>query len=170
MRFKLAMIAKWRRRGFLGTAGAVAVELAIITPFLLLLIAGVIDFGTYMNNSQAIAAATRAGAEYAHDNSICNAGIASLAALPTGCTTGITSTVTGSGSLDPTPAVTATLNCESAPGTSTTCGPPCPGSCPCCTNRIFIKVSTSQTFTPIIPWPGIPASAAVAGVTEIRLQ
>jgi hypothetical protein len=33
---------------------------------------------------------------------------------------------------------------------------------------LFIRISANQAFTPIVPWPGIPASLTAA--TELRLQ
>jgi Flp pilus assembly protein TadG len=69
-------------RGFLrDTAGAVAAELAIAVPFLVWLIAGVIDFSGYMNSSQAITAATRIGAEFARDSATCKSGIQVLPSM-----------------------------------------------------------------------------------------
>jgi hypothetical protein len=158
-------------RRFLGTAGAAAVEFALVTPFLLLLIFGGIDFGNFFNSSQGIAAATRAGAEYARGSSTCLNGI-DLAIISTDCTTGITNAMQSSFSFNPpltfpTPPALACY-CDGDNGTIT-CGDfSCGGPTGRGYNEVFISVSASQAITPLIPLPGFPAT--LNGLTELRLQ
>lgn len=45
--------------------GAVAVELALLTPLLAALLLGILEFGTIMNTQQGLEAASRDGARYA---------------------------------------------------------------------------------------------------------
>ena len=35
-------------------------------------------------------------------------------------------------------------------------------------NRVFIRITANQSFTPLVPWPGIPTM--LTGTTEVRLQ
>ena len=52
-------------RSFLrATSGVAAVELALVTPFLALLLVGVIDFGLAWSQQMALSNAARAGAQY----------------------------------------------------------------------------------------------------------
>ena len=150
----------------------------MVTPFLLVLILGVIDFGGYMNSSQAIAAATRIGAEYARDSSACSIGTTgiNLGATPptiaTACTDGIASAIKnafayGTALTVITPTQTSTgLACYCDDRSSIGCG----SSTVCASppKRVLIKVSASQAITPILSWPGFPTT--LNGVTEIRLQ
>ena len=185
-----------RRPFFRDVAGAVAVELGLLAPLLVVLAIGIVDFGNLLNFSQALAAATRVGAEYARGSSVCRAsetGIDVLAGtVHTCCTTGtatppatcpagtpgITGAMTQSMNYGPTdltftavaacPSGTPSgvmLTCDCGPGVSGTCGTVCGTGG---TNRVFIKITASQAFTPMISWPGMPT--AICGVTELRIQ
>src|SRR5262249_25069367 len=78
-------------RGLRDTAGAAAAELGLVAPFFIFMFLGIVDFGGYMNGSQAIAVATRIGAEYARDSATCKSGVQVLPtpSISTACTTGI---------------------------------------------------------------------------------
>jgi TadE-like protein len=173
MQPRIAVPGQWPARRFLGTAGAAAVEFALVTPFLFLLIFGGVDFGNFFNSSQAIAAATRAGAEYARGSSTCKAGIQVLNTpqISTNCTTGIKNAMQNSFSFNPaltfptSPALAC--YCDGDNGTITC------GDFSCATagrgnNEVFVSVSASQAITPLIPLPGFPAT--LNGLTELRLQ
>jgi len=189
---KNGKIAGWRgrlRRSFLRDAvGAVAVELGLVTPFLAILTIGVVDLGNLLNNWQALAAAARIGVEYARNSPICQDSTTGInlfvnpADIGSTCMTNIKDTVTKSlnySSLSFPNLVSCTdgvggqcfpITCECDDGTSITCGsscaaasPPRPGP-----NRIFITIAASQSFTPMIAWPGMPS--AINGVAELRLQ
>jgi Flp pilus assembly protein TadG len=165
--------AQWRRRGFLGVDGSVAVELGLVAPFLITVIFGIVDFGAYLDNSQAIAAATRIGAQYARDSATCKAGIQILSSpqVNSACTTGIQNAMQNSISFSPALTYPASfpLTCQCDDGTSITCG-----NNSCATagrptpDRVFITVSAGQAITPVLPWPGFPT--ALNGKTEVRLQ
>jgi TadE-like protein len=173
MRSKIAALRGSAGGEFLGTAGAAAVEFALVTPFLFLLIFGGIDFGNFFHSSQAIVAATRAGAEYARGSSTCQAGIQVLNTpqISTNCTTGITNAMQNSFSFNPaltfpTPPALACY-CDGDNGTITC------GNVSCATagrgvNEVFVSISASQAITPLIPLPGFPAT--LNGLTELRLQ
>src|SRR5262245_46000011 len=51
--------------GSLGSTGSAAAEFALVAPMLLLIAAGIADFGMLATRSAALAATTRIGAEYA---------------------------------------------------------------------------------------------------------
>ena len=53
-------------------------------------------------------------------------------------------------------------------GMSISCTESCAGVGRAGPNRLFIKLTASQAFSPLVPWPGIPAS--LSATTEIRLR
>jgi hypothetical protein len=174
-----------RGRGWRHTAGAVAAELAIAIPFLVLLILGVIDFGAYMNDSQQVAAATRIGAEFARDSTVCqnsSTGIDTVSVVINApCLSAnansieaamINSMNFGSALTFPDMAACGTspsscLTCKCDDGSAIDCGNT---ACPAATapKRVFVTVSASLAISPLVFWPGFPT--AVTGLTQIRLQ
>jgi Flp pilus assembly protein TadG len=136
--------------------GSVAAEFALVTPMILLIAAGVADFGMLAKKTTALAGTTRIGAEYAR--------------LYPADTAGIQNSIQNSTSFMPALSFPASFpySCECDDKTPIACTESCatvglPGP-----NRVFITISASQAFTPLVPWPGIPAS--LTAVTEIRLQ
>ena len=59
-------------------------------------------------------------------------------------------------------------SCECDDGTPITCSESCATHGRASPNRVFISIRASQAFTPLVPWPGIPATLTAA--TEVRLQ
>jgi Flp pilus assembly pilin Flp len=181
---------QWRmRRPFLrDAAGAVAVELGLLTPFLAILTIGIVDLGNLLNNWQALAAAARIGAEYAMNSPVCKnptTGINLIVNPPniqSACMTNIEDAVTHSlnySSLTFPNLVSCTdgvggqcfpITCECDDGTSIACGSSCAAASPARPgpNRIFITIAARQSFTPMIAWSGMPS--AINGVAELRLQ
>ena len=151
-------------RGFLGSDGTALVEFALAAPILVTLVLGIADFGMLAAKNAALEGATRVGAEYARSNSTStcqNIGGAS-------CISGIKTAMQSAGNFSP--AITfpsdPSASCECDDGSSITCGTTCAvGKTP---NRVLITVTASQTYTPILPWPGIPTSLTAS--TELRIQ
>jgi Flp pilus assembly protein TadG len=136
--------------------GSVAAEFALVAPVLVLLAVGVVDFGTLAAKSAGLAATTRIGAEYAR-------------AYP-GDTAGVCRVMQSAMSLAPAPTCPTSFphSCECSDETPIACAESCatvgrPGP-----NRAFVRITVSQDFTPIVPWPGIPAT--LSAMTEVRLQ
>lgn len=136
--------------------GSVAAEFALLTPTLVLIAAGIADFGMLATRSAGLAATTRIGAEYAR--------------LHPGDTAKIQYAMQSAMSFVPALTFPASFpqNCECNDGTPIVCSDACatvgrPGP-----NRMFIRISASQAFTPLVPWPGIPAT--LTATTEVRLQ
>ncbi len=171
-------------RSLLCVDGSVAVELALLAPLLVTLVVGISDFGNLLNSSEALAAAARIGAEYAKNSPTCQGDWATNSTPSAGCTTGIRNAVTNSMAFVPAlaaPSVLLTCECESTaiPSTYSTCsGPTSPPFNSCFTsppavgytgpNRVFVTIGATQSFTPMISWPGMPAT--LAAVTKLRLQ
>jgi Flp pilus assembly protein TadG len=151
-------------RSFLGVEGAVLVEFALAAPILVILVLGIADFGLLAASNAALEGATRVGAEYARNNSNCH-DISSSTCIA-GIEAAMQSTVSPTLSY-PTSSPTFPASCECDDGTSITCGTTCVGAGKT-PNRVLITVTASQTYTPILPWPGIPTSLTAS--TEMRIE
>jgi Flp pilus assembly protein TadG len=143
-------------RGSRRCEGSVAAEFALLAPTVILIAAGIADFGMLATKSATLAGTTRIGAEYARLHPTDTAGIQNLM----------------QSSMTFTPALTFPesfpQSCECDDKTSIACSESCatfgrPGP-----NRVFIKITASQAFTPLVPWPGIPGT--LTAITELRLQ
>jgi Flp pilus assembly protein TadG len=140
----------------LGMDGSVAAEFALVAPIIVLLAAAIADFGMLATKSAGLAATTRIGAEFARahpDDS-----------------QGICSTMQGAMSFAPALTFPASFprSCECDDETPIACSESCaavgrPGP-----NRAFVQITASQPFTPLVPWPGLPAT--LSATTEVRLQ
>jgi Flp pilus assembly protein TadG len=151
-------------RDLLGIAGATAVEFALTAPILVGVVAGIADFGMLTARTAALAGATRVGAEYARNNSVCKVDIQA-----TSCITGIKSAMQAKGNFSPALTFPSdpSVSCECDDGTAITCGTTCVGAGKV-PNRVLVTVTASQAFSPLISWPGIPASLTKSA--EIRIQ
>ena len=162
-RHRKAFMRRTYRR-FLGVEGAVLVEFALAAPILVTLVLGIADLGLLAANTAALEGVTRVGAEYARNNTTCQADLAGQS-----CIAGIKSAMTSSGNFNPpiTFPSDPSASCECDDGSSITCGTTCTGAGKV-PNRVLITVSASQSYTPILPWPGLPSS--VTASTEMRVE
>jgi hypothetical protein len=137
-------------------SGSVAAEFALMAPILVLIATGIADFGMLATKSVGLAAAARVGAEYAR--------------VYPDDTSAIQHAMQSAMSFSPPLSFPAGFprSCECNDGTPITCSGSCatvgrPGP-----NRMFIRITANQPFTPLAPWPGIPAMLTAAA--EVRLQ
>ena len=158
--------AKRSRYPLLATAfrvcarGSVAVELALLAPVLAGVLIGIVDIGTYINQKMQLQSAARAGAQYAiqsDGNAEDTAGIFDVVAAASNMDAGFT--------------VTSVAFCGCADGTETTvsttgCGGTCAGGD---SPALSVRVTVSNTFTPIFPYPGLPDSVDLQGQTSLRV-
>ncbi len=162
---------RWRDRGLLNREGSVAVELAFVVPIVAVIAAGIADFGALAMQGNALAGAARIGAEYARDSTTCQSGINTLvtpATISSACTTGIQNAMSSARSYGPAFSFPGfTLTCECDDTSVITCGNTLCTAAPA-PKRMFITVRASQSFSPMISWPGIPTT--LNGSTEIRIQ
>ena len=154
-------------RRYRGTDGTVVTEFALAAPILVTIVIGIADLGMLAAKTAALEGATRVGAEYARNNSTCQSDIQASS-----CITGIKNAIQSSGNFSPAltfPSGSSPFppSCECDDGTSITCGTTCVGAGKT-PNRVLIKVTASQAYTPIISWPGIPTSLTAS--TELRIQ
>jgi Flp pilus assembly protein TadG len=143
-------------RGCFSRDGSVAAEFALVTPTIILIAAGIADFGMLATKSIALAGTTRIGADYAR--------------LHPADTQGIQHSMQNSMSFKPALDFPASFpqSCQCDDGSTIACTQSCgsvgrPGP-----NRVFIRISASQAFTPLVPWPGIPST--LTATAKIRLQ
>jgi hypothetical protein len=136
--------------------GSVAAEFALMAPIVIIITAGAVDFGILAARAAALTATVRIGAEYARTHPLDTGGIQNsmLSAMSFA------------------PALTFPANfprsCECEDGTAIACAQSCRTLGRPSPNRVFVTVSASQAFTPLVPWPGIPA--ALTAVMEAQLQ
>jgi hypothetical protein len=136
--------------------GGVAVEFALVAPMIVLIAVGIADFGMLATKSAALVGTTRIGAEYARLHPI--------------DTLGIQNSMQSSMSFVPALTFPASFlrSCECEDGTSIACTESCTAVGRLGPNRVFISISATQVFTPLLPWPGIPTS--LSATTEVPLQ
>ena len=153
-------IHRWRlqqsRSGSPVEAGGVTAEFAIVTPIIILLATGIVDFGMLASESTALRATLRIGAAYARTYPMDTVGIRDAM----------------QNSMQFTPALTFPASfpqsCRCDDDTSIDCSVSCaalgrPGP-----NRAFITLTASRAFAPLFPWPGIPST--LTATARIRLQ
>jgi len=129
------------------------VELGLMLPFLALLLLGIIDFGRayYVAVEGSNAACT--GALYGTQNSTDITGMQNAATGDAPDVSGMTAA--------------ATIGCECSDGTSSVAGCSTPPTCG--VNVVnYVQVTTSYTYRPMFPWPGVPASIPIQGLAKLR--
>lgn len=142
--------------------GSVAIELALLAPVLAAILLGSIDLGSYIYEKMQVQSASRAGAQYAIQSSGNSQDPVSIAvavrASSTDLATGTTiTTETFCGCSD---------GSETAVSGTTGCGGTCSGGeFP----ALSVRVTVTNTFTPIFPYPGIPDPVVLTGVTSLRV-
>ena len=143
----------------LSASGSVAIEIALLAPVLAALLLGSVDLGTFIFQKMQVQSASRAGAQFAIQsagNADDVAGIANAA-------------LASSSNLDAGTSVQSESFCacgkdETAVSATTGCGGTCSGGD---FPALTVRVTVSNTFTPIFPYPGIPDSILLEGETSL---
>jgi Flp pilus assembly protein TadG len=127
-------------------AGQALLEVALVTPFLLLLAVGIIEIGRYAYYSILVADAARAGAQYGAQN------LATAAD-----TAGIRTAAENDGQNLAALHVTVQHECGCS---GSSIGGACPATACASPNHplIYVKVSVTGTFNSLFKYPGIPQS------------
>lgn len=134
--------------------GASLVELAIVLPFFLLLLFGVVDLGRCYYLMLEVSGAARAAAAYAVLSPTDAAGIANAARLDAPDVTGLTVS-------------TPSYGCECSDGTSFSAN--CTSSPSCTYNVVYrVSVTSSATYKTLFPWPMVPSSFSLASTSVMR--
>ena len=142
-------------------AGGSVVEVALLFSFVLMpIFFGMIDLGRWVFLDLEVTGAAHAGAQYG-SQSLTNAG--NTAAIQTAAQNdapdfGSSLTVTSS---------TTKCWCPSAPGTEVTCGVYPVNACASGNQVVLLKVNTSATYTPWIPYPPFTSAITIKGYAEM---
>jgi Flp pilus assembly protein TadG len=137
--------------------GSSLVELALMLPVLGLLLFGAIDFARGYYLSIEVTNAAHAGAQFGVQN-------ASVAGMQNAATSDAADVA---GSDVPGMTASAIYGCECPDGTDQV--PNCSSS-PGCANAVnYVQVTTNATYTPLIPWPGVPSSIPLQGQATMRI-
>ncbi|WP_263356077.1 TadE/TadG family type IV pilus assembly protein [Acidicapsa ligni] len=137
--------------------GSSLIETAFLMPMLLLILAGAVDFGRAYYLSNEISSAAHAGAVYGTVYLPDDAGVQTAAQLDAPDIAGLT--------------VTATHGCECFDGSSVIVNCATPPSVSTCSGNNYVnyvQVTTSTTYTPLFPYPGIPSSFTLQGNAYLR--
>ena len=136
-----------------GTQGSSLVETAVLMPVMLLMLVGGVDFGRACYLGLEVSAAAEAGASYGAANATDTAGMIAAAKLEVPDSSGLTPV--------------ATYGCECSDGSSpvSNCG-----TAPTCAYNVlnYVQVSTTLTYTPLLPYPGIPSSIKLTSLARMR--
>ena len=117
---------------------SVAVELALLTPVLMLMLVGVIDFGGAVNERMKLTSAARAGVQFANQS-----------AANADDTAGILQAVQNAGGLDTANiTIETTQFCACGDGSAATCGDTCAGGGAAGT---YVSILVKEQYTTIFP-------------------
>ncbi len=134
-------------------AGSSVIELALLTPVLLLMLVGVVDMGRAYYAAIEISSAAAAGALYGSQKPTDVIGMQSAALLDAADLAGMVPV--------------ATFGCECSDGSSAT--PACAVSPRCAVNAVrYVEVTTTMIYVPLFPYPGVPASLLLRGKSRMR--
>lgn len=135
--------------------GAGLVELAFVLPLFPLLLFGALDFGRAFYLSVEVAGAAHAAALYGSQNPSDIAGMQRAAQYDAPDVPNLS-------------AGTPTYGCECSDGTSYSAS--CSVTPSCASNNEIqrVNVTVTGTYSPLIPWPGVPSSLPLSSTASMR--
>jgi len=144
--------AAWR-----ADSGTSLLEMAVLTPFLLILLMGVIELGRFSYYSILVANAARAGAQYGAQN------------LGTAAdTTGIKNAASQDGQSLSSLTITSAQQCGCTGSTlSSTC--PATSCTPPNHPLVYVQVTASATINSLFNYPGLPKSISLSSTNTTRV-
>lgn len=138
-------------------SGSALVEFAVVTPFLVLLLIGLIDVGRYTYYGILAAHAARAAVQYGSENLVTAAD-----------TTGMKNAASQDAQNLSNWTVSATAICM-LNNQVTTC--PASNSLSVSPNLVYyVQVTVTGSFSPLIAYPGIPTNVPVTATTTMRVD
>ena len=145
-------------RGWQTERGTAAIEFAIASPFLLVLLAGITELGFAVYQQIQVENAAQAGALYAIQNGFDAAGISAAVTNAGGAGNAVTAS----------PAPSQFCGCPSAAGIATAaCGSTCTGGNNAGT---YVQVNAAAAHQAIISWPGVTAPASLSAQSIVRVN
>jgi Flp pilus assembly protein TadG len=155
-------------RGILRSqSGQSLVELAFLTPVLLLLLIGTVELGRYTSLSILMGNAARAGAEYGAQNT-------TTAGDSGGIKTAAMADLKDISGFKTQPTVTSTFVCGCDNGGTIIPSPETNGACKTSCNAnshlvTSVQVTVTGTFTSMFNYPGIPTSLIITSTATERV-
>lgn len=138
--------------------GSAAIEFGLATPFLLVLLMGVVELGFAIYEAMQVYSAAEAGALYAVQNGWDSSGIAAAVTNATS-TTGLTAT----------PAPSEFWGCPSESGIAAVAS----SSIQCAGGNspgLYVQVSASIDHSTILPYPGLSLPTTFTAKSIVRLE
>lgn len=135
--------------------GSSIVETAFLMPVLLFICAGAVDFGRAYYLAIEVSSAAHAGALYGSQNIADTAGMIAAAKLDAPDVPGLV--------------VTPLYGCECYDGSNVSAS--CTSAPTGCSGNNYVNyahITTSATYTPIFPYPGIPSPIPLKGNAYLR--
>ncbi len=134
-------------------SGSSLSELALVIPFFLFILLVLVDLGQAYYYAISISSAAHAAAIYGVQNPTDVNGMISAASANAPDIKSLSTNVS--------------YGCECHDGSSVVAD--CSAPPACSDNYVnFVAVTTTATFTPIVPYPGIPASLTLTGSARLR--
>lgn len=137
-------------------SGSVLIEMAVVTPVLLLMLIGTIDFGRVFYTAITVANAARAGVSYGAIDPSHAGHLAKMEEIAQTEAQNI-------GDVN----VVAEKFCECADGSLIDCED---GTCAVGSTRVFVKVNVQKTFTTLSNFPGIPKTVVLNREAIMRAE
>ena len=150
-------------------SGQSLIEVALMLPFLLLLMIGVIELGRYAYIGILVGNAARAGAEYGIQSNVTSVDTV-------GIKNAAVNDFVSNGQPGSSLTVTSSISCGcDSGGTFTTAGctaatNPTAGSCAAGHWVVVLSVTASGTFNSLFNYPGIPSPIALSRVAAMRVN
>jgi len=152
---RISITGFWNNR-----RGNSMIESALLLHLMLLMCCGTMDFARVVYAGISVADAARAGVQFG-----------ALSPGNSGNTAGMTQAVLNDAADLGASNVTATSRdfCSCDNGVTET---PCSGTTTCSgsTPEGYVAVTANYTFTPLVPWPGVPQSVVLARTAKMRVQ
>ncbi|NBX67163.1 MAG: pilus assembly protein [Proteobacteria bacterium] len=145
------------QRLFKDQSGIAATEFALISPFLILLTVGMIDFGMYINENMKVENLARNATEYVvkgGDEANITADVITSSGLLTEDELEDTTT-------------TSEMTCECSDGSTVACNTECSDGG---YRRRYFSYSIERAYSPIFPYPGIPETFPLRGHARMQVE
>jgi Flp pilus assembly protein TadG len=141
-------------------AGASIVEVALLTPVLILILFGMIDLGRFVFLGIELTSAARAGAQY---GSLSQSNASNTSAITTAAQNDVPDLLGAQYSFAVT-TNTSSCWCANLPGTVVACSTSYPyTSCLTSSQIVLLQVNTQATYSPWIPFPPFNKTFTIKG-------
>jgi Flp pilus assembly protein TadG len=150
---------------FSGRSGVAAIELALVSPLLLILLTGIVEIGIAGFQAMQVQAAVQAGAMYAVQNGSDGLTAIELTAIGTAVVN-----ATGTAGITAAPAPFTFCGCPATTGVisqMTDCTTVCAGNN---APGHYVKISAALPHATLMPYLNLPLPASLTASTTIRIQ